>query len=189
MIIEPKEWWRWNFCRQELSLVLQLESNFKFVCAIENKQLIASANSPQAFNLDDTQLYYQVIDALQSVELSDPIKVQVALNYIANKKFHRPLMPQSWFFDLNDFGYYQPKGIELVEMKGQFYSPATGLLVDGKARFLVGDSNNNTSTLMLIDPSLQLKSGKNLASFTQIKVMNDRVFPLTLEPQMASQSA
>lgn len=190
MIIEPKECWHWGFCRNSDSLVLHLDTNLKFVCAIQHKQLISSvtpaAGSKYAFCMQDAELYYQVIEALSALSLSDPQRVQIALNFIANSKFHRPLMPQSWFFDPQVIQSYQAQVAELVELKGQFYSNTTGLLVNGTAQFLVVETNESMSTLMLIDPELQLKSGKTLQTFQQIKVMNDRLRPvIAQEPFMA----
>jgi len=189
VIIEPKEWWHWNYCRQANSLVLQLDSDFKFVCAIQNKQLIPSANAKHAFCLQDSQLYFQVIESLSKYDFSDPQRVQIALNFIANAKFHRPLMPQSWFFDALPGAAYQPKVAELVELRGKYFSGSTGLLVNDKARFLVVESGHLTSTVMLIDPELQLKSGKTLDVFQQIKVMNDRIAPEYTQHELIAQFA
>lgn len=165
MILKPDDSWMWKFDNTQSQLSLELGTEFVFQPHLKRNKLVAFHTQSMPFSVDDAAVYYQFLDQLSNTALPAAIKVYWILNAITGIRFHKPLMPQSWFFT-PAVTSEQPIQGELVVLN----APA-----GGQAKYMVLESNSQTSLCMLVDENHQLNQCKQLQQFDLIKVMNDRV--------------
>ncbi|WP_115718646.1 cell division protein ZapC domain-containing protein [Gallaecimonas mangrovi] len=168
MILEPAHNWVWQFDQQQNQLAIEL-GGLLFMTPYGSKWLIPDARLGGGFDVDDAQYYETVIDALAPYDnLSDPQRVQVALNACAIRRFAKPSMPKSWFFAENPQPVATAQGPALVSLQTAF----------GRGQCLAVESYDSNATLcMLLDGPLGLSDSQTLDNFQVVKVMNNRLWP------------
>lgn len=164
-MLRPNNKWKWYYDQNMNELMLDLGQDMTFQVAIAKKNLIPDAFIETAFSVDDASLYITFCEAITALSLSEPRKAELILNAVAAHRFHKPLLPKSWFFDTQQF-YYSPPVGTIVELKNEHNS---GL-------FIVIENSGNASLCMLINEEpFNLTENKNLEFCEAIKVMNDRL--------------
>jgi cell division protein ZapC len=169
-MLQPTNQWKWQFCQQKEQLSLDIDPTMAFTTAYQGKQLTNEVHDDTAFSIDDAYYYQYITAQLQSLSCwSEPQMVQMALNATAVFRFHKPMMPKSWFFKSNEVAVHNAQ---------QATQQTTRVLYTqfGSAEFLVVEQNESVALCMLLDESLQLNESKSMAQFDVIKVMNDRLF-------------
>ncbi|WP_026972578.1 MULTISPECIES: cell division protein ZapC domain-containing protein [Aliagarivorans] len=169
MLIHPNNQWHWLFDPDKSAMTLELGDELLFVSALTTQRCVPYAQGDQPFSTEHAELYYAFLEGLDSFEWPAPVKVHVVLNAVAMVLFHKPMMPQSWFFKPIAHQYFTKLTVgEVVVCQGQ----------EGNGRFVLLESNEKSYTLMYIDKQLSLDGIKHLQQFDTIKVMHDRVLPL-----------
>ncbi|MFO6425387.1 cell division protein ZapC [Motilimonas sp. KMU-193] len=171
MILKPDDNWLWKIDNKTSQLTLELGDDLVFQPYLNRKKMVPFYQTVQPFSVDDAAIYYQLLDQLSQHDLANAVKVYWILNAITAVRFHKPMMPQSWFFKTQS-GFYQASQGELI-----------GLTCNAghTARYLVLESNSQISLCMLVDQQHEFSQHKTLQQFDVIKVMNDRVTPLHAE--------
>ncbi|MCE2571940.1 cell division protein ZapC domain-containing protein [Motilimonas eburnea] len=165
MILKPDDNWLWKIDNKSSQLTLELGDDLVFQPYLNRKKMVPFYQTEQPFSVDDAAIYYQLLDQLSPQDLASAVKVYWILNAITAIRFHKPMMPQSWFFKT------QP----------QFYQASQGELISltcnagHSARYLVLESNSQITLCMLVEPQHIFSQHKTLQQFDVIKVMNDRV--------------
>ncbi|WP_220721231.1 cell division protein ZapC domain-containing protein [Agarivorans litoreus] len=170
MLIQPNKQWHWVFDTNKGVMTLELGENMLFVSKLCKKRCVQHAQEDGPFTTEHTQLYYQFLEQLEPFNWSDPIKVQICLNAVASAQFLKPLMPQSWFF--NSTASTHQNLLQVGEL-------AVLQTENAQARCVVVEVSEQTYTLMTIEGGLVLDERKSLSQFEAIKVMQDRVVPLS----------
>lgn len=164
MLLHPNKEWRWFFDPSQQRMMLLLGRDLQFVTELEGRKMNTAGYSAQEFTCEQTQRYYQLIEQLQVYDWPTPVKVQIALNALALAEYHKPMMPQSWFFEQGN--EMQPCEVgDIIAMKSHY----------GYADFLVLEVEPTTALCMALDRETQLSSTKTLNRFGVIKVMRDRI--------------
>ncbi|MEE1673112.1 cell division protein ZapC [Agarivorans aestuarii] len=171
MLIQPNKQWHWVFDTDKGVMTLELGENMLFVSKLCKKRCVQHAQEDSPFTTEHTQLYYQFLEQLEPFNWSDPIKVQICLNAVASAQFLKPLMPQSWFFNTSACIQQEPLQVgELAVLQTE----------SGQARCVIVEVSEQSYTLMAIEGGLKLDERKSLSQFEAIKVMQDRVIPLSM---------
>lgn len=164
MLLQPDKYWHWFFDPKQQRMTLLLGEQMQFVSELASRKMSHAAWNAQEFTCTQTQNYYHFLDALENVEWPDPVKVQIALNALTFSEFHRPIMPQSWFFER--FSEFQScQFAELVLLKTKYKN----------VRFIVLEASSETALCMCLEDEVELTSAKVMNRFEIIKVMNDRI--------------
>ncbi|MFM2484068.1 cell division protein ZapC domain-containing protein [Celerinatantimonas yamalensis] len=164
MLLHPNKTWRWFYDPTLQRMTLLLGEQMQFVSELDGRKMSLAAQRAGEFTCDQTQRYLQLLDVLQGFNWPDPIKVQTALNALALAEYHKPVMPQSWFFEQGS--QMQPcEFAEVVSLKTQC----------GLARFIVLDVEPTTALCMCLEKELVLGAAKTMHCFEVIKVMRDRL--------------
>lgn len=170
MLIQPNKQWHWMFDTNKGVMTLDLGPNMLFVSKLCKKRCVLHAQEDSPFTTEQTQLYYQFLEQLEEVNWSEAIKVQICLNALAAAQFLKPLMPQSWFF--KSIGTVQQSDLQL----GQLVVLQSDY---AHSRCVIVERSEQSYTVMTIEAGLQLDPRKSLGQFEAIKVMHDRVMPLS----------
>ncbi|MCE2594929.1 cell division protein ZapC [Motilimonas cestriensis] len=177
MILKPDDNWLWKFDKTQSQLCLELGDELVFQPYLNRKKMVAFPKSVMPFTVDDAAIYYQLLEQLSDHDLPSAVKVHWILNAITALRFHKPMMPQSWFFKVQT-QFYRPEQGELIEL---------ACFAQQRARYLVLESNSQVSLCMLVDPKHVFSQQKALQQFDVIKVMNDRVCRLQQQTFLMSQ--
>ena len=161
-MLRPTGDWQWLYDKNQQRLTLDLGSELIFVSHYEKKHLSSDAMISQGFSLEDMEYYLKLQQELEGISCgrNRAELTQIALNATAAHKFHRPIMPKSWFFKRSDVKVHFTR---LVELNTEFNS----------ALALVIEHEQGAVTCMLVDQELQLTDTKFMKSFDVIKVMPD----------------
>ncbi len=158
--------------------MLDLGDDMVFRVAIPTKHLVPTAFEKSTFTVDDATVYQSFIEGISDLDLSAPRKAELALNAVAASRFHKPLMPKSWFFQ-NLEGDCTPVQAEIVTLYTE----------SGKGNYLVIENSGCASLCMLADVEpLSLTSTKDMKFCEVIKVMNDRMEAFQVEVEVAPMS-
>ena len=98
-MLKPNNSWMWYYDPQNDSLMLDLGNEMVFRVSIPTKHLVTSAYDRTVFTVDDASVYQAFKEGIAHLELSEPRKAELALNAVAASRFHKPMMPKSWFFE------------------------------------------------------------------------------------------
>ena len=179
--VQAEQAWQWHFDQEKQRLVLDLDADMMFVSALGARQLIADGFERHGFAVPHARDYHHYLEMLEThLGLGGDMAMQISLNAVAAKYFHRPLMPKSWFF--------QGAGASAVAKvdAGQVVRLAS----DSQVRhYFVIETDTNASLLLLIERDHQLSGAKSLGQFSVIKVMNDRLLPLAVKSHKAASAA
>ncbi|MFD2176590.1 cell division protein ZapC [Veronia pacifica] len=164
-MLKPNSSWKWYFNTDDDSLMLELGQDMVFKVSIASKHLVPDAFMDIPFSVDDASLFHLYNDGLSDLPLSGPRKAEIILNAVAANRFHKPLLPKSWFFkDVG--GDLAPEAGTIIELKTDF----------GNAPFLVIENHGAASLCMLAsEEDLALTDNKSMRFCEAIKVMNDRL--------------
>ncbi|MDF2177525.1 cell division protein ZapC [Aliiglaciecola sp. CAU 1673] len=158
-MLRPDSQWRWYFDQQQACLAMQLSDEMVFLSAYGAKQLGRQPMAFEDFDLEDHQNYSQAAFLLDDeVQFTAAFKTQAALNACALLRFHKPLMPKSWFFQRGMAG----SGVGVATLTSNLHAAQVLVLQEGES-----------CLCMLLDESLPLDEGKSLKQFEAIKVMRD----------------
>lgn len=167
MILVPGNDWRWCYDEGRDRLLLDLSADMQFETAYQAKQLTPAARQTYDFSLDDTSLYYHLLECIGELPFSEPERVQIALNAVAIRRFGRNSMPKSWFFREVGLMHEPPLLGEVVTLIGDH----------GHADFLVIEPGDQASLCLLLAEQFMLSDDKCLAQSGVLKVMNNRLIP------------
>ncbi|MFM2481204.1 cell division protein ZapC domain-containing protein [Celerinatantimonas sp. YJH-8] len=164
MLLQPNKEWRWLFESSRQRMTLLLGRDLQFITELEGHKMNIAGHSAQEFTCEQTRRYYQLVERLQVFDWPIPVKVQVVLNALTMAEYHKPVMPQSWFFEQGS--EMQPCEVgDIIAMKTHY----------GHADFMVLEVEATTALCMALDPETPLSSTKTLNRFGVIKVMRDRI--------------
>ncbi|GHA41938.1 cell division protein ZapC [Photobacterium aphoticum] len=172
-MLKPNNSWMWYYDQQNDALMLDLGDDMIFRVAIPTKHLIPCAFTKTVFTVDDATTYQTFIENLNQLDLSAPRKAELALNAVAASRFHKPLMPKSWFFQELSEGL-EPEQGDVVTLLTEF----------GEANYLVIENTGCASLCMMANIApLTLTVSKEMAFCEVIKVMNNRMKSLEIEQE------
>ncbi|PSV43158.1 cell division protein ZapC [Photobacterium indicum] len=164
-MLKPNNSWMWYFDLKDNSLMLDLGSDMVFRVGIPAKHLIPSASEQCEFTVDDASIFQNYKENVSHLEISEPRKAELALNAVAASRFHKPMMPKSWFFDTQSVSC-EPENGDIVTLQTPL----------GMAKFIVIENSGCASLCMMVDVEpLALSSTKEMRFCDTIKVMNDRI--------------
>ncbi|OZS42647.1 cell division protein ZapC [Photobacterium sanguinicancri] len=170
-MLKPNNSWKWYFDQQHNSLMLSLGKDMVFRTAIPAKFLITCAMQENTFTVDDATAFETFKSSIEHLDLPKPRKAELALNAVAAGRFHKPMMPKSWFFQTQSHGY-EPEQGEIVTLATE----------TGHGKFIVIENSGSASLCMLAEQeTLALNSTKEMNYCDTIKVMNDRIPPFVEE--------
>ena len=176
MLLMPKRDWQWRYSDSYAVLSVSLDSDMEFLTPYKKKSLIPDALIELEFNVEHAKFYIEFLDIIaKSFELSDGLKVQLALNATAAHFLLKPQMPKSWFFETSSMCVYSDLG-KVFQLRCQGVN----------ARVLVVETSIQASLVMLLEPELKLTESKSLQQFECIKVMHDRLYPLNVKRHIAA---
>lgn len=164
-MLKPNNVWKWYFDTKAQALMLDLGQDMAFQVAISKKHLVPDAFVSASFTVDDAALFQLYLEAILHLPMLGPAKTELALNAVAAHRFHKPVLPKSWFFNTQHI----------------HYSPSTGCIVTlenelSRGSFLVIENTGCASLCMLVDEvAFKLNEVKEMRFFDVIKVMNDRL--------------
>ena len=172
---KPQVDWSWNFRDEIKSLVLSSSDKREFKLNLCEKNIGHLSFVNRQFTVEDALNFDDFHDAISCFVYADDIRFHIILHAIACKNFQKPMMPKSWFFKEQE----QP----LNPLKADI---VTLTCKDGDtSRFLVIESSDSASLLLLIEPSgIDLNSNKRLEFCQCIKVMNNRLRLFVKEPKI-----
>ena len=179
--VQAEQAWQWHFDQENQRLALDLDADLMFVSALGPRQLIADGFEQHGFAVPHARDYHHYLEMLESrLGLGGDMAMQISLNAVAAKYFHRPLMPKSWFFQ--SAGASQARAVEAGQV--------VRLASDSQIRhYFVVESDTNASLLLLIERDHQLSGTKSIGQFSVIKVMNDRLLSLASKSHKAASAA
>ncbi len=164
-MLKPNNKWTWFYDAENQQLMLDLSGDMMFKAAIPSNRLIPDATRSIPFSVEDATLFQVFNDLIAHLPLTAPRKAELVLNAIAAHRYHKPMLPKSWFF--NSCGDVEsPEQGEVIVLETQH----------GQAHFIVVENSGNASLCMLatLEP-LSLDGNKELQFCDTIKVMNDRM--------------
>lgn len=164
MLLQPNKSWQWYFDPTIQRMTLLLSDEMQFVSELEGRKMSPAAQRAEQFTCEQTHRYNRILESLAGYDWPDPIKVQMALNALTFADYHKPMMPQSWFFE-------QGREMQPCEFGEIIYLQAPQQL----GRFIVLDVQPTTALCMSIDSEITLSATKTLCRFGVIKVMKDRI--------------
>lgn len=142
-----------------------------FVSAFEKRHLVNDAFTNEPLSIEqgeDFTLFYEKLE--QQLPVPIDFVYQITLNCLVAKCFYKPLMPKSWFFNT------------ACTLSSALVANVVKLQSNVEERhYVVVESNNSASTLLLIEKSHRLNDVKTLSQFEMIKVMNDRLIPVKFQ--------
>ncbi|OOE52454.1 cell division protein ZapC [Salinivibrio kushneri] len=166
-MLKPNNAWRWYFDNTSNSLMLDLGDDMVFRVAVNAKHLIPDAFSSSPFSVEDASLFQRLTEPLSNLSLSGPRQAELALNAVAAYRFHKPVLPKSWFFEPQQDTIATPEWGQIVELTSQ-----TG----DRAPFIIIENAGSASLCMLArEADFELSANKKMAFCGAIKVMNDRL--------------
>ncbi|MEZ9200553.1 MULTISPECIES: cell division protein ZapC [unclassified Shewanella] len=171
MLLMPKRDWQWGYNETHGVLTVSLGSDMEFLSPFKLKSLIPDAKITTEFSVEHAKFYIALVDRLQkTLSLNDALIVQIALNATAAHFLLKPQMPKSWFFDVSHECVYSDIG-KIFQLKTSEHSVSA----------MVIESGLQASLVMILSQECRLTETKKLAQFETIKVMHNRLAPLTVE--------
>ncbi|GAA0345214.1 cell division protein ZapC [Bowmanella denitrificans] len=164
-MLQPDSNWRWYYDHQHDRLALLL-GDMLFLTPYRTKHLVYTVSGEESFDLQDLEVYSQIANQLEHccLPLSAAQQTQLAINVCAVQRFHKPLMPKSWFFTRSETGGHHHRLAWL----------STG---EYRAKVWVVEDNHSSCLCLLLDDQLPLGTGKAMGQFEAIRVMPDCLEP------------
>ncbi|WP_097355727.1 cell division protein ZapC domain-containing protein [Candidatus Enterovibrio escicola] len=166
-MLKPSNVWKWYFDANAQALMLDLDLDMVFKVSIDKKYLTPDAFFDAPFTVGDASLFEAYADVVGHLPLSKPRRTELVLNAVAANRFHKPLLPKSWFFHVQE-GKMASIGGSLLVLQTDF----------GNEVFLVIENVGAASLCMHTSESpLRLTETKEMWFCETIKVMNNRLSP------------
>ncbi|WP_413284452.1 cell division protein ZapC [Vibrio sp. MA40-2] len=164
-MLKPRDTWNWFYDEQEKALMLDLGNDMLFRVNIPNKLLVDCAYTDTDFTVDDASAFQEFKQRASKLELSEPRQAELTLNCVAAKRFHKPVLPKSWFFDLQEADYVPCEG-DIIHLKNR----------NGEGYFMVIEVGDNASLCALVENEPFILDGRKELKFGEaIKVMHNRM--------------
>jgi cell division protein ZapC len=171
MLLMPKREWQWGYNETYGVLTVSLGRDMEFLSPYKLKSLIPDAKITTEFSVEHAKFYIALVDCLsRTLSLNDALIVQIALNATAAHFLLKPQMPKSWFFEASHECVYSDIG-KIFQLRTCEHSVSA----------MVIESGLQASLMMILSPECRLTNSKKLAQFETIKVMHNRLAPLTVE--------
>lgn len=172
-MLQPDTNWYWFYDSQHDCLALSM-GELQFTTPYAYKKLNRPPVRAADFDLQDLEHYSLVARELEltGLSLGGAQKSQLALNACAALRFHKPLMPKSWFFNRH-------------RHCGHFHHLAYLTTATAEARVWVVEEKASSCLCMLLDNELELQYGKAIRQFELIRVTPDCLLPcMETTPQL-----
>lgn len=164
-MLKPRDTWNWFFDEQENALMLDLGSDMLFRVNLPKKHLVDCAYTDTDFTVDDASAFQAFKESASNLNLTEPRQAELVLNCVASKRFHKPVQPQSWFFDEQATDYLPNEG-DIVHLKNSY----------GEGYFMVIEVCHNASLCAYIETDEFALNGRKVLKFGEpIKVMHNRM--------------
>lgn len=163
-MLKPNNNWKWYFDTKTKSLMLDL-GEYVYRVGITPRFLIEDAKNPNSFSVDDALHYENFVEAVACLDVVDNRNLEIALNAVASMRFHKPVLPKSWFFTTSE-QYLTPIGGQVVTLSNSL----------NQGRFFVVENFGDASMCCCIEESFHLNDRKEIRLGEMIKVMNNRMF-------------
>ena len=171
MLLMPQKDWQWQYNASKGVLSVSLGVEMEFLTPYTLKCLIPDAQKELVFDLEHVKYYIELVDKLsKALFLSDAGIVQIALNATAAHFLLKPQMPKSWFFEVSNTCVFSEVG-KVFELQTE----------TKRVKVLVIEVSLQSSLVMLLSQECQLTPTKKMQCFDVIKVMHDRLLPLTIK--------
>lgn len=155
--------WRWLSDVDSNNLVLLLTDEIHFQTALSLNQSLLSSEL-EAFTTEDAKVYSAFREKLQELNINEQDQFSIAVNATAACNYQTTLATKSWYFLPQERNFNELFGGDIViaEAKKQCY-------------YIVLDSDEVTSTIMLISHQHPIDEGRSFYQGDTIKVHNDRL--------------
>jgi len=164
-MLKPNDTWKWFFEERKDTLMLDLGNDMLFKVNLPKKLLVDCALRNNEFTVDDASAFQTFKEQAELLELSVPRQAELVLNCVAAKRFHKPVQPKSWFFDLKGEGYLPNEG-DIVHLHNKY----------GQGYFMVIEVCETASLCSFIEQGEFVLDGRKSLTLGQpIKVMHDRM--------------
>ncbi|MGS0680788.1 cell division protein ZapC [Shewanella sp. 125m-7] len=174
MLLMPKRDWQWGYNEAHGVLSVSLGDDMEFLSPYKLKSLIPDAKETMEFSVEHAKFYIDLVDRLsKSLSLNDALLVQIALNATAAHFLLKPQMPKSWFFNVSHQCVYSEVG-KLFQLTTSEHT----------ALVMVIESGLQASLVMIMSTECRLTDSKKLIQFETIKVMHDRLAPISNQRQV-----
>lgn len=167
--IKPNDNWRWYFSDEYQRMMLDLSDDYLFRSRFSARSLTDDAFQSRIFNVDDASQYYIFSEKCQSLDLTIAQQAELVLNALVALRFLKPQMPKSWYFAIQQSGW-QPGNADIALVCLHDHSLPVYLLVV--------EPGEHASLCVLAQPELVLP-GRNMCLGEAIKIMNDRLLPVS----------
>lgn len=165
-MLKPSDKWTWFYDDKDGHLMLDLGDDMLFRTNLERKWLVDYAFDTQQFSVDDATAYHHFKEQIMMLPLSEPRQAELALYCTAAKRFHKPVQPKSWFFDVQ---HYQAPAVDTGTMVNLSNCHNSGV-------FIVLEAGESASLVAYAGLEEFVLSGSKSLVFGQvIKVMHDRM--------------
>ncbi len=162
-MLKPNNAWKWFYDKKGKSLMLDLGQDMVFSVGFAEKELIPDAFKASTFTVEDATLFQTFWSGVEALNLSGPRKTELVLNAVAAARFHKPILPKSWFFQRNQRAFAIEVGT-LVQLKTDHSCEP----------FLVVENTGHASFCLLAgEGECWLNETKRMSFSQGIKVMND----------------
>ncbi|GGD52457.1 cell division protein ZapC domain-containing protein [Lacimicrobium alkaliphilum] len=164
-MLQPDTNWYWFYDSHYGCLSLSM-GEMQFTTPYAYKMLNRPPVRAAEFDLQDLEHYSLISRELEltGISLSGAQKTQLALNACAALRFHKPLMPKSWFFKRH-------------RHNGHYHHLAYLSTETDDVRVWVIEEKSSSCLCMLLDDDIQLQEGKTLQQFGLIRVTPDCILP------------
>jgi cell division protein ZapC len=172
-MLQPDTNWYWFYDSQHGCLSLSM-GEMQFTTPYAYKVLNRCPVKAAEFDLQDLEHYSLVARELEltGMTFSAAQKTQLALNICAALRFHKSLMPKSWFFNRHS-------------SPGHYHHLAYLTTATSEARVWVVEEKTSSCLCMLLSPEFELRQGKTMKQFELIRVTPDCLLPcLEQYPQL-----
>lgn len=178
--METQPHWLWLYNQESGELSVKLSEENSCQIAYKPSQLVNIHFERSELDIEDATVFQSTTELLEGYP-SDKLPCAIgdaALHAMAWKRFGRPQMPQSWYFQKSDITEW-PEERRLCELNSGF----------DQGLFMIIDADDEFASCVLLDESMQLSAIKTMRQFQVIKVTLNRLLPATIDLAMSSQSS
>lgn len=164
MLLHPSDNWKWYYNSSDRVLMLDMGEHYQFKSDLLSKNLTFDVCEGGTFSIDDADNYRLFLKAVTCFIKQDERFLAVVFNAVAAKRFHKPVMPQSWFFS-KATDALSPNSGDIVVLANEL----------NQGKFLIIENCGEASLCMCMEDDFMLSENKKLGFSGSIKVMNDRM--------------